>query len=148
MCAHWGIEAFEAYFADVLEQESFAEAQFGDCIRDKDLFRLRVGAETGSELNCRSKQIVVLLDGFAGCGADSNFERTPGICLRVLFQFALNLNCASHRARYRNERCHNSVPGMLYFASAESRQRISHDRVVHAEDCKRRFITQRLRQRC
>jgi hypothetical protein len=24
--AHWGIEAFEAYFADILEQESFAKA--------------------------------------------------------------------------------------------------------------------------
>ena len=78
MCAHWGIEAFEAYFADVLEQKSFAEAQFGDCVRNKDLFRLRVGAETGSELNCRSKQIVMLLDGFAGCCADPNLERRSG----------------------------------------------------------------------
>ena len=84
MGAHWRIEAFEAYFADVLEQKSFAEAQFGDCVRDKDLFRLRVGAETGGQLNGASKEIVVLFDRFSGCRADSNFERTLGIGFRML----------------------------------------------------------------
>jgi hypothetical protein len=146
VCAHWGIEAFEAYFADVLEQKSFAEAQFGDCIRDKDLFRLRVSAEARSELNCRSKQIVVLLNGFADCGADSNLERVLGIFLRVLFQFALDLNRASHCSCCRNEGGHNPVAGMLNLASTKSGQRIAHDRVMDAKYYKRRFVSQQLGQ--
>ena len=84
MCADWGIEAFEAYFADVLEQKSFAEAQFGDCVRDQDLFRLRMSAETRGQLNRRSKEIVVLFNGFSCGGADSDFERTFGIGFRML----------------------------------------------------------------
>ena len=103
MGADWGTEAFEGNFAEVFERKSFADAQFGDRVRNQDLFRLRVGAETGGQLNCRSKEIVILLDGFAGCGADSNLERMFGIRLRVLVQFALNLNCASNCSRCRNE---------------------------------------------
>ena len=75
-----------------------------------------------------------MLNGFADCGADSNLERVLGIFLRVLFQFTLNLNGASDCARYRNEGRHDAVPGVLYFASAESRQRIAHNNVVHAKD--------------
>ena len=103
MGADWGTEAFEGHFADVLERKSFADAQLGDCVRNQDLFRLRVSAETGGQLNGRSKEIVMLLDRFAGCGADSDLEWMFGICLRMLVQFALNLNCASHCARCRDE---------------------------------------------
>ena len=134
MCAHWGIETFEAYFADVLERKSFAEAQFGDCVRDQDLFRLRMSAETRGQLNRRSKEIVVLFNGLAGCGANPNFKPALGISLGVLVQFTLDLNRAADRARYRNEGGHNPVPIMLYFASAERRQSISHNNVVYAKD--------------
>ena len=47
------------------------------------MLRFRVGAEAGSELNCRSKQVVVLLDGFADRGADPDFEATLGVRLRM-----------------------------------------------------------------
>jgi hypothetical protein len=103
VCAHWRIEAFEAYFADVLEQKSFADAQLGDCIRNKDLFRLGMSAETGSQLNGASKEIVMLLYRLAGCSANSDHEGMFGICLRMLFQFALDLNRAPNCARCRNE---------------------------------------------
>ena len=103
MGAYWRIETFECHFAGVLEQKSFAEAEFGDCIGDEDLFRLRVSAKTGSELNRRSKQIVVLLYRFAHCGPNPDLERTLGIRLRMLVQFALDLNCAPNRARCRKE---------------------------------------------
>ena len=55
MCADWGREAFEGHFTDVLERKLFANAQLGDCIRNKDLFRMRVSAQAGGQLNCRSK---------------------------------------------------------------------------------------------
>src|SRR5262245_6984528 len=103
MGAHRGIEAFEFHFTGVLEQESFPEAELRDRIRDEDLFRLRVGAKSRSELNRRSKQIVVLLDRFADSGTDPDLERTLWIRLRVFVQFALNLNCAANRARCRDE---------------------------------------------
>ena len=45
----------------------------------------------------------MLFDRLAGCGADSDLERMLRICLRVLVQFALNLNCAANRARCRDE---------------------------------------------
>jgi len=37
-------EAFEDNFAQVFKLEAFAEAQLGDRVRHKDLFRLRVSA--------------------------------------------------------------------------------------------------------
>ena len=103
MSADWGTEAFEGHFADVLERKPFANAQLGNCVRDKDLFRLRMSAETCGQLNRRSKEIVVLLNGFADCGADSNLERVFGMFLRMLLQFALDLNCAANRACCRDE---------------------------------------------
>ena len=101
--ADWITEAFEDHFAHVFEQQSFADAEVGNCIRYQNLFRLRMSAETGGQLNCRSEEIVMLLDRFACCGSNSNLERALGIRLRVLVQFALNLNCAAHRARCRDE---------------------------------------------
>ena len=53
MGADWVTEAFEDDFAQVFEQKSFADAQLGNRVRHKDLFRLRVGAETSGQLNCR-----------------------------------------------------------------------------------------------
>ncbi len=52
-------------------------------------------SEAGGQLNRRSKEIVILFDGFAGCGADSYFERALGIGFRMPVQFTLNLNRAS-----------------------------------------------------
>ena len=103
MGANWLAEAFYGDFAQVFEDESLAEAELGNRICHYDLFRLRVGAETGGQLNCRSKQIVVLLDWFPGCGAHSNLKRALGIRFLVLGQFLLNLNCASYCARCRYE---------------------------------------------
>src|SRR5437773_847404 len=51
-----------------------------------------MSAETRSPLNCRSKKIVVLFDGFAGRGADAALERAIGIFLGVLVQLPLHLN--------------------------------------------------------
>src|SRR5213078_1651313 len=104
-----------------------------------------MSAESCGQLNRRSKEIVVLLNGFADCGADSNLERVLGIFLRVLFQFALDLNRASHCSCCRNEGGHDPVASMLYLATAQRGQRISHNNVVYAKDRKRRFVTQRLR---
>ena len=39
----------------------------------------------------------------AGCGADSNLEGMFRVGLRMLIQFALDLNCAANRARWRDE---------------------------------------------
>ena len=77
-----------------------------------------MSAESCGQLNRRSKEIVVLLNGFADCGADSNLERVLGVFLRVLFQFALDLNRASDRAGRLKEGGHDAVPGVLYLASA------------------------------
>src|SRR5438876_834815 len=107
-----------------------------------------MSAETRGELHCRSKQIVILLDRFSCCGADSHLKRMFSVRFRVLVKFALNLNCASHCTRCRNERCHDSVPGMLYFAPALRGQGVSHNRVVHAEHCKGCFVAERLSQWC
>lgn len=74
-------ETFQDNFAEVFELESFADAQLSNRIRYQDLFRLRVGAEPGGELNCRTEEIVILLDRFAGRRADSNLDRT----LRIRF---------------------------------------------------------------
>ena len=81
MSSDWGTEAFEGHFSDVLERKTFADAQLSDCIRHQNLFRLCVRAQAGRELDSCSKEIIVLLDRFAGCGADSNLERAIGICL-------------------------------------------------------------------
>src|SRR3982751_5215548 len=99
MGADWIPEAFKDNFALVFEQESFADAQLGNRIRYQDLFCSRVSAETGGQLNCHSKQIVMLLDWFPRRGADSHFERAVRLRLLMFGQFALNLNCASNRAR-------------------------------------------------
>src|SRR5437588_7123719 len=103
MGADWVAETFDDNFAQVLEQESLADTQLGNRVRNKDLFRPRMGTEPGGQLNCRSKEIVMLLDRFPGCGADSNLERALGIRFLVPGQFALNLNCASNRSRCRHE---------------------------------------------
>ena len=79
---------------------------------------MRVGAETGGKLNGASKEIVMLFHGLAGRSADSDLERMLGIRLRMLVQFALDLNRAPNCARYRNERRHDAVPSVLYFATA------------------------------
>lgn len=79
MGANWLAEAFYGDFAQVFEDESLAEAELGNRICHYDLFGLRVSAEASGQLNCRSKQIVVLLDWFPGCGADSNFEWALGV---------------------------------------------------------------------
>src|SRR4030095_8427848 len=47
----WVTEAFEDNFAQVFEEESLAKAQLGNCVRHQDLFRSRVVAETGGQLN-------------------------------------------------------------------------------------------------
>src|SRR6266550_1577443 len=103
MSADWGTEAFEGHFADVLERKPFANAQLGNCVRNEDLFRLRVCAETGGKLNGASKEIVMLFHRLAGCSADSDLERMFGIRFRMLVQFALDLNGAANRARCRDE---------------------------------------------
>lgn len=82
--ADWLAKAFEGDFAELLEEEAFAYAQVGNCIRYQNLFRLRVGAQTRSQLNCRSEEIVILFYRLACCGADSNLERLLGVRLRVL----------------------------------------------------------------
>ena len=76
-------EAFQSQFAELFEDETFAYAEVGNCVRYQDLFRPRMGAEPRSQLNCRSKEIVTLLDRFPRCGADSNFECALGVFLRV-----------------------------------------------------------------
>jgi hypothetical protein len=101
MSTDWVTEASEWNFAQVFEQKSFADAQLGNRVCHQDLFRLRVGAETGSQLNRRSKKIVILFDRFSCCGANSNLERVLGVRFFVLGQFALDLNCASDRPRCR-----------------------------------------------
>src|SRR5882762_3442498 len=103
MSADWRTEAFEGHFAEVFERKSFAEAQLGDRARDQNLFGLRVSTQASSQLNRRSKQIIILFNRFTDSGADSNLERVLGIFLRVLFQFALDLNRASHCSCCRNE---------------------------------------------
>ena len=60
----------------------------------------------------------MLLDRLTCRGADSDLERALGVGLRMLVQFALNLNCAANRACWRNERGHDAVAGMLDLASA------------------------------
>src|SRR5438876_9001454 len=91
-------ETFKAHFAEVFEEKSLAKAQLGDCVRYQDLFRLRVGAEPRCQLNGGSKKVVMLLDRFACCSADSHLKLAVGICLCMLVQLALNLNCTSNRS--------------------------------------------------
>ena len=75
MGADWVTEAFEGHFAQVFELKALADAKLGNGARYQDLFGLRVATEPGSKLNGRSKEIVILLDGFPCSGADSNLER-------------------------------------------------------------------------
>jgi hypothetical protein len=79
MGADWGAEALEDNFAQVFEEESLAHAQFGNGACYQDLFGLRVGAEPSGQLHRRSKEIVILLDGFPCSGADSDLERAVRI---------------------------------------------------------------------
>src|SRR5437899_1476822 len=72
-----------------------------------------MSAETRGQLNCCSKEIVVLLDRFAGCGADSDLERAPWVRFCMLVQFALNLDCAADGAGCGYERGHNAIAGVL-----------------------------------
>ena len=97
--ANWATETLQGNFAQLFESEPLANAEFGNRVGHDDLFRLRMGAETGGELNRRSKEIVMLLDRLTCSGADSDLERALGIRLRVLVQFTLNLNGAANRAR-------------------------------------------------
>src|SRR6516164_700275 len=103
MGANWVTESFEDDFAEVLEAEPLANAEFGNRAGYDDLFRCSMLAQPAGQLNCRSKQIVMLLDRFPGCGADSDLERPLEIRLRVLVQLALNLNGAANRSRRRDE---------------------------------------------
>ena len=83
MGADRGAEAFQSQFAELFEDETFAYAEVGNRVRYQDLFRLRMGAEPRSQLNCGSKEIATLLDRFPRCGADSNLECALGVFLRV-----------------------------------------------------------------
>jgi hypothetical protein len=82
--AHWRAEAFERNFAELFEEEAFAYAEIGNCVRHQNLFRLRVSAEPCGQLHCRSEEIVILFYRFACCGADSDLERALAVRLRVL----------------------------------------------------------------
>ena len=99
MSAHRAIEAFEHNFPKVLKWESFAQAQFGNHVRYQDLFRQRVGAQPGGQLNCRSEKIVMMLDGFTRGGPDPGSDRARRVCLLMPGQLALNLSCASNCCR-------------------------------------------------
>src|ERR1700751_5049160 len=90
--ANWATETLQGDFAQLFESESLANAEFGNRIGHHDLFRCGMRAQPAGELNCRSKQIVMLLDGFTCRGTDSNLERALGIGSRVLVQLALNFN--------------------------------------------------------
>src|SRR5207245_1991499 len=79
MGADWVTEAFEDNFAQVFELESFADAKLRNCVCHQDLFGLRASAETGGQLNRRSKKIVMLFDRFTSCGANANLERALGV---------------------------------------------------------------------
>jgi hypothetical protein len=81
MGADWGTEALERHFAQVFELKSLADAEFGNGARYQDLFGLHVRAKPGGQLHCRSKEIVILLDGFPCSGADSDLERAVRIRL-------------------------------------------------------------------
>jgi len=97
--SNWAVKAFEDNFSSVLEWESLSSAQLGNHVRYQDLFRQCVGAKPGGQLNCRSEEILMLLDRFPCCGADSNFERALRVRFLVLGQLVLNLSCASNRCR-------------------------------------------------
>ena len=84
MCADWLAEALKDDFAKLFEKKAFAYTQVGNRVRYQNLFRLRVSAETRSQLHCRSEEIVILFYRFSCCGADANLERAPGVRLRVL----------------------------------------------------------------
>jgi hypothetical protein len=82
--ANWATETFQGNFAQLFEAKPLANAELGNRVCHQDLFRLRVSTKAGSELDCRSKEIVMLLDRLTCCGADSNLERALGIRLRML----------------------------------------------------------------
>ena len=82
--ADWVTEASEDNFPYILEWESLSSAQLGNHVRYQDLFRQCVGAKPGGQLNCRSKEIVMLFNRFPGCGADSNLERALGVRFLML----------------------------------------------------------------
>jgi len=103
MGTNWMTKAFEGDFTEVLEPEPLANAEFRNGAGYDDLFRCSMLAQPARQLNCRSKQIVMLLDRFPGCGADSDLERPLETRLRVLVQLALNLNGAANRSRRRDE---------------------------------------------
>ena len=103
MSADWLAESFKDNFAQVFEAESLADAELGNSVRDQNLFRLRVRTKAGGQLHRRSKKVVMLLDRFTGCGADSHPELSLRVRLRVLGQFALNLNCTPNCCGRRDE---------------------------------------------
>jgi hypothetical protein len=116
--ADWVTEAFEDNFPNILEWESLSSAQLGNHVRYQDLFRQCVGAEPGGQLNCRSEEILMLLDRFPCCCADSNFERALRVRFLVLGQLVLNPGCASNRRRRRHERRHDTVPRVFNLTTA------------------------------
>ena len=61
------LESLERHFAQVLEREPLAEAKLGDHIRDEALGGLRLRTKARRELNRRSEEIPVILDGLSGC---------------------------------------------------------------------------------
>ena len=56
------IESFEFALAVTLEREVFPETQLLHYAGDDDLFRLRVGTQPRSQLNCRTEQILLFFD--------------------------------------------------------------------------------------
>ena len=113
------LEAFKHNFAEIFEGNCFSLAQLGDHIRNKNLIRFGVSTETGSELHCYAKQIVVTFNWFTGGNANTDADRLIGIGLEMFDQFVLNAGRAFHRRGGGNERGHDSIAEMFHFAPAQ-----------------------------
>jgi len=96
--------------------KGLAEAQLGDRARDQDC---SAALEHRDAPHCTvdPKRSLFCSTG-SPTAAPTRTLSDVLIFLRVLCQLALNLNCASH-ALAANERCHDSVPGIL-LASASA----------------------------
>ena len=77
------IESLECEVPEVLKTDLLADAQFGDHVRDQDLFRLGTGTESGRHLDRRSKNVAMTFHRFTGGDADPNMKRARGVILPV-----------------------------------------------------------------
>lgn len=103
MGADWAIEALKDNFTQLLKCHSFAQAQLGNHVRDKNLFWQRVRAEPGRHLDGGSEEVGMVLDRFPGRGANPDFDRALVVGFSILAQLAVNPTGAFNRCRRRNK---------------------------------------------